>query len=132
MSVSFAQDWQDRFGIVVLEELTVTRILWQAPDPVGMAARAKRGERTCHVRRVASPIHGLANRSLQGTVMTVEVWGKDIPDGVFAITLGLLPANPMILRIADLTPKPPEPAAAAPAAASATSATSDEESATGA
>lgn len=104
MSVSFAAGWQDPTGAVVLEELTVTRILWQAAGPIGAAARAKRGAALCQVCSVAVPIHGLAARSLQGTVMTVAISGEKLPSGTFAIHLGLVPSNPMILDIADVSP----------------------------
>lgn len=102
MSVTFADNWQDPSGIVVLDRLTIQRVLWQAPEPVGSVARAKRGTRDCFVMRVRSPLHGLANRSLQGTVLTVELSGEDMPAATYRIRLALVPSNPMIL---DVTPE---------------------------
>ncbi|NYZ14116.1 hypothetical protein HL658_16295 [Azospirillum sp. RWY-5-1] len=102
MSVTFASNWQDPTGIVVLDHLVVQRVLWQAPEPVGSVARAKRGTRDCFVMRVRSPLHGLANRSLQGTELMVELSGEEMPTARYRIRLALVPSNPMIL---DVTPE---------------------------
>lgn len=100
MCISFAPDWQDRTGQITLDEIRVTHLLWQAADPVGQAARAARGDALCHVRSVVVPAHRMVHRSLQGTVMTVEVSGEKIEPGIFALYLALVPDNPMIVEIA--------------------------------